>query len=190
MTFRHSARRRGARERFTIAAWELAEIRPSRNYSEGSISGGSVIGSTDFAALAAVCIRQRHRDPHLLRPRMGFPGCCESHLIVNSAYSPPAEMGMVKPTSTFSAPEISSAFNRAPWVHKARELPREEFKREVERHLTGEETEPREILCFKAYSCSSRVATPGCTHGLPPEPFCAGFAVLNQKYLSQRMWLK
>jgi hypothetical protein len=41
--------------------------------------------------------------------------------------------------------------DRAPWVHKARELPREEFKREVERHLTGKETEPWEILYFKAY---------------------------------------
>jgi hypothetical protein len=42
-------------------------------------------------------------------------------------------------------------FDCAPWVHKARELPREEFKREVERHLTGKETEPWEILYFKAY---------------------------------------
>ena len=32
-------------------------------------------------------------------------------------------------------------FDCAPWVHKAKELPREEFKREVERHLTGKETE-------------------------------------------------
>src|SRR5580700_550794 len=42
-------------------------------------------------------------------------------------------------------------FDCAPWVHKARELPREEFKRAVERHLTGKETEPWEILYFKAY---------------------------------------
>ena len=42
-------------------------------------------------------------------------------------------------------------FDCAPWVHKARELPREEFKREVEQHLTGKETEPWEILYFKAY---------------------------------------
>jgi len=33
-------------------------------------------------------------------------------------------------------------FTCAPWVHKAKELSREEFKREVERHLTGKETEP------------------------------------------------
>jgi hypothetical protein len=42
-------------------------------------------------------------------------------------------------------------FDCAPWVRKARELPREEFKREVERHLTGKETEPWEILYFKVY---------------------------------------
>ena len=42
-------------------------------------------------------------------------------------------------------------FESAPWVHKARELPREEFRREVERHLTGKETEPWEMLYFKVY---------------------------------------
>jgi hypothetical protein len=42
-------------------------------------------------------------------------------------------------------------FDCAPWVHKAQQMPREEFKREVERHLTGKETEPWEILYFKAY---------------------------------------
>jgi hypothetical protein len=43
------------------------------------------------------------------------------------------------------------SFDCAPWVHKARELPREEFKREVEKHLTGQETEPWEIVYFKLY---------------------------------------
>jgi hypothetical protein len=42
-------------------------------------------------------------------------------------------------------------FDCAPWVHKARELPREEFKRDVNKHLTGKDTEPWEILYFKAY---------------------------------------
>jgi hypothetical protein len=39
----------------------------------------------------------------------------------------------------------------APWVHKARSMPREEFKREVEKELTGRETEPHEIMYFKIY---------------------------------------
>jgi hypothetical protein len=42
-------------------------------------------------------------------------------------------------------------FDCAPWVHKATTMPREEFKREVEGHLTGKEVEPWEILYFKAY---------------------------------------
>jgi hypothetical protein len=40
-------------------------------------------------------------------------------------------------------------FESAPWVHKASTMPREEFKREVDRYLTGKETEPWEILYFK-----------------------------------------
>ena len=42
-------------------------------------------------------------------------------------------------------------FDCATSLHKARELPKEEFKREVDRHLTGQETEPWEIIYFKLY---------------------------------------
>lgn len=42
-------------------------------------------------------------------------------------------------------------FDCAPWVHKAHAMPREEFKREVERFLTGKESEPCELLYFKVY---------------------------------------
>ena len=42
-------------------------------------------------------------------------------------------------------------FDCAPWVHKARSMPREEFRREVEKELTGKETEPSELIYFKVY---------------------------------------
>src|SRR5580658_4959848 len=42
-------------------------------------------------------------------------------------------------------------FDCATWLHKADALPKEEFKREVERHLTGQETEPWELIYFKVY---------------------------------------
>jgi len=42
-------------------------------------------------------------------------------------------------------------FESAPWVHKATTMPREEFKREVDRYLTGKESESWELLYFKAY---------------------------------------
>jgi hypothetical protein len=42
-------------------------------------------------------------------------------------------------------------FDCATWLHKAKELPKDAFKREVERHLTGRETEAWEIIYFKLY---------------------------------------
>jgi hypothetical protein len=48
-------------------------------------------------------------------------------------------------------------FDCATWLHKAQELPKEEFKCEVERHLTGQETESWEILYFKVYKSQLQV---------------------------------
>jgi len=48
-------------------------------------------------------------------------------------------------------------FECAPWVHRARELPKEDFKREVERHLTGRESEAWELLYFKLYKSQLKV---------------------------------
>jgi hypothetical protein len=42
-------------------------------------------------------------------------------------------------------------FDCATWLHKAKELPKESFKTEVERHLTGKVTEPWEIIYFKLF---------------------------------------
>lgn len=42
-------------------------------------------------------------------------------------------------------------FDCATWLHKARVLPKEEFRREVEKQLTGRDSEPAEIIYFKVY---------------------------------------
>ena len=42
-------------------------------------------------------------------------------------------------------------FDCATWLHKAREMSAEEFKQEVEGELTGQETEPWEMVYFKLY---------------------------------------
>jgi hypothetical protein len=42
-------------------------------------------------------------------------------------------------------------FESATWLHKARQLPKEEFKKEVEKELTGREEEPSELIYFKIY---------------------------------------
>ena len=42
-------------------------------------------------------------------------------------------------------------FDSATWLHKAKEMPKEGFKGEVQRHLTGKDTECWEIIYFKLY---------------------------------------
>ena len=42
-------------------------------------------------------------------------------------------------------------FESATWLHKARSPPKEEFKAEVERELTGRDSEPSELMYFKIY---------------------------------------
>ena len=43
------------------------------------------------------------------------------------------------------------SFDCATWLHRACEMPKEQFKREVERHLTGQDTEAWEVIYFKLY---------------------------------------
>jgi len=42
-------------------------------------------------------------------------------------------------------------FDCALWVHKARSMPTEAFRREVEKELTGREEEASELIYFKVY---------------------------------------
>jgi hypothetical protein len=48
-------------------------------------------------------------------------------------------------------------FDCATWLHKARHMPKEDFKLEVEKELTGRETEPWEIIYFKLYQSQTPV---------------------------------
>ncbi len=42
-------------------------------------------------------------------------------------------------------------FDCATWLHKARVLPKEQFRHEVEKELTGKDSEPSELIYFKVY---------------------------------------
>jgi hypothetical protein len=42
-------------------------------------------------------------------------------------------------------------FDCATWLHKAEEMTKDQFRREVERELTGEDSGPWEIVYFKLY---------------------------------------
>lgn len=62
------------------------------------------------------------------------------------------EVGWTKATDLAKvARREGERFESAIWLHKARSMQTGEFKREVERHLTGTETEPWEIIYFKLY---------------------------------------
>ncbi|HET9410117.1 MAG TPA: hypothetical protein VFO39_22970 [Candidatus Sulfotelmatobacter sp.] len=45
----------------------------------------------------------------------------------------------------------SQKFDCATWLHKARAMPKEQFRREVEKELTGKDTEASELVYFKLY---------------------------------------
>jgi hypothetical protein len=51
-------------------------------------------------------------------------------------------------------------FDCATWLHRAREMPKDQFKLEVERELTGKETEPWEVIYFKLYQSQMPVIEP------------------------------
>src|SRR3954447_25906724 len=42
-------------------------------------------------------------------------------------------------------------FESATWLHKAKSLPKETFKREVEQQLTGKDSEPSKLIYFKVF---------------------------------------
>jgi hypothetical protein len=48
-------------------------------------------------------------------------------------------------------------FDCAPWVHRARSMPREEFRQAVEKELTGKEEEPSELIFFRVYKSQTSV---------------------------------
>jgi hypothetical protein len=61
------------------------------------------------------------------------------------------EIGWTKGRELVKLARRDRHFDCAPWVHKARQMPREDFRRAVEKELTGREEEPSELIYFKVY---------------------------------------
>ena len=77
-------------------------------------------------------------------------------------------------------------FDCATWLHKAHSLPKDQFKREVEKELTGRDSEPWEIIYFKLYKTQIPVVEQAMdtaalmlgthkSHGYCLEMICADF---------------
>jgi hypothetical protein len=50
-------------------------------------------------------------------------------------------------------------FDCATWMHKARSMPKEQFKRKVEKELTARDSEPHEIIYNQLFPLVSRGTT-------------------------------
>jgi hypothetical protein len=83
-------------------------------------------------------------------------------------------------------------FDCATWSHKKQELPKEEFKREVERHLTGQEQEPWEMLYFKIYKSQLLVIEKALETALSVcfPSFRPSASVVSSEPTSPRMFLR
>ena len=72
-----------------------------------------------------------------------------------------AELERVGWTKAIELAKVAShdgqEFDCATWLHTAQELPKDEFKREVSKHLTGKEVEPWEMLYFKVFKSQLKV---------------------------------
>src|SRR6202011_6279429 len=85
------------------------------------------------------------------RPKACYPMSIHEHL-PPQARKDLKEVGWTKGLELAKvARRDGQEFDCATWLHKARSLPKDEFKREVEKELTGRETAPWEIIYFKLY---------------------------------------
>ena len=63
-------------------------------------------------------------------------------------------------------------FDCATWLHKARQLSKEDFQQAVERELTGKITEPWEIVYFKLYQVVVQFEFPQASNRIGPVGNC------------------
>jgi hypothetical protein len=63
--------------------------------------------------------------------------------------TPTSPSGMDEGVGVGEGDTEGQGFDCATWLHKAREMPKDDFRREVEKELTGRETESWEIIYFK-----------------------------------------
>ena len=87
--------------------------------------------------------RESHRTSQLMSIHEHLPPQARSEL---------KEVGWTKGLELAKlARRDGQRFDCATWLHRAREMPKEDFRREVEKELTGREEEPSELIYFEVY---------------------------------------
>jgi len=134
----------------------LSTLQAVKHFEE---RGGDPLGGTR---------RDRSELPHQALPVHGAE-LVQSHLPTFSleAYrhscreahpAGPEAAGLVQGDRTgVVARRDGQRFESATWLHKAQSLSKEQFKAEVERELTGRESEPSELIYFKVYKSQAPV---------------------------------
>jgi hypothetical protein len=88
-----------------------------------------------------------------------FPGSCRKAYYFMSIHEhlPPQARRELRQVGWTKGLELAKVarrdqqhFDCATWLHKAREMPKEAFKREVEKELTGKDEEPSELVYFNS----------------------------------------
>ena len=106
-------------------------------------TGGSTISNPSMSSSRKRFPGSRRKAYYLMTIHEQLPRIPKLHL---------KQVGWSKATELVKvARRDGQQFDCATWLHRAQQLPKEEFKHEVEKHLTGKETEPWEILYFKVY---------------------------------------
>ena len=109
------------------------------------------VRSKQFWKLEGLCSFDRYLEKHFPESRRKAYYLMAIHENLTSVPKPQLrEVGWSKAVELVKVVRRDREnFDCATWLHKAKGMPKECFKAEVERHLTGKETEAWEIIYFK-----------------------------------------
>ena len=136
-----------------ILAWERSvDVARDRHFVElgrylGEVRAGQYwrlekLGSFD-EFLARRFPQSRRKAYYLMSIQEHLPAPVHRHL---------PEVGWSKATELVKiARSQGECFQSEPWLQKARTLPKQQFKHEVEKYLTGKDAEASEFIYFKIY---------------------------------------
>jgi hypothetical protein len=122
--------------RFTELGQHLCEVRAGQYWRLEGLNSFDEFLATRFPA-------SRRKAYYLMSIHEQLPSRVRKHL---------AQIGWAKAIELVKVARADrDAFDSATWLHKANSLAKDDFRHEVEQHLTGKQSEKYEILYFKVY---------------------------------------
>jgi hypothetical protein len=143
-----------------LAGGQWDNVKPSTNSSKDDF-GVAKKGVLTWCQFLSACYHRRGRNwRKWAGPRVGVGEDCEEGLTCYlmsihehlQAKKELKEVGWAGIELVKLAGRDRQHFDCATWLHRARQMPKEDFKKTVEKELTGKETGPWEIVYFKLYT--------------------------------------